>query len=432
MSEELRHENVEETPVEAEVVDPYLAFRDERMRSWREGDAPIVERAEFERQSYQNSLENMQHFSEQFEKRAESLRGDIDEKKSGLLSRILHFRQIRDLESELGITEHQARRSREMADERAQLIAQYDRIIAEENELGALMEEAQKENEAWDEEKRHDYLESERRRDLTQLSREHKTFFVHDIVTAAWKPSENNEAVNTKQMDWGDQFDVLLGLEPTIAASTLDHAHGGEQRTFGQQSWGVFLSGGRVLGGNVVDAGTRAYGLYDRVVPKGKDDPDAIEHAITGRGEGHNELIIEKPEIAGVYAKWFPDIPLLPEMSLQNTKSVGYDGWWKNMRKVMDRNVPVFVLTQDGRTKMLYDIDPESRTFKVTDAEFEPEHLSDLPGIYKQHLGEEERKKAVMRVFDKVSGALTEDQREQFAPDSSEHTPDDSPYRLHQ
>lgn len=432
MSEELHHDNIEETGAEAQAVDPYLAFRDERMRSWREGDAPIIERAEFERQSYQHSLENMQSFAEEFELKAEELRANIAEKKSGLFSRILHFKEIRDLEKELGVTEHQERSAREYAKEREEMIAAYDRIIAEENELGALMEEAQKENEAWDEEKRRDYLESERRRDLTQLSREHKTFFVHDIVTAEWKPSENNRAVDTTQMDWNDQFDLLLGLTPTISASTIDHGHREEQRTFGGKSFGVFLSGGRVLGGKASDAGTRAFGLYDREIPRGCETTDAIERAIAQRSDTYNELVIEKPEVAGVYCKWFDDIPLESEMSLPNTESRGYDGWWKRMSEIMNRNVPVFVLTSDGHTRMLYDIDPESRTFKVSDAEFEPEHLSDLPGIYKQHLGEEERKKAVMRVFDKVSGALTEDQKEQFAPDGSEHAPDDSPYRLHQ
>lgn len=171
--------------------------------------------------------------------------------------------------------------------------------------------------------------------------------------------------------------------------------------------------------------------MNERSISKNLQDTDSIVRAITKRDEGYNDLVIEKPEVAGIYCKWFDDVPLSDEVSLVNTDKAIYDKWWTQMKVAMSKNIPIFVLTPDNHTKMLYDIDPEKLTFRVAAAEIMPEHMVDLPGIYKQHLGDEERKKAIGRVFDKVSGILTEEQRQKFAPDGSESAPDASAYLLY-
>ena len=206
-------------------------------------------------------------------------------------------------------------------------------------------------------------------------------------------------------------MDILSRLAPTISASTLDE--GSKQRTFGKGSWGAFISGGRVVGGGRSDIGSVSVGLRDRRVMSERDVPlEAIEGAIDGRNrnESYNELIIEQPEVAGVYCKWFKDIPLTENVSLQNGNGVGYDSWWGRMKNVMDRNVPVFVLTQDNQTHLLYDIDTEKRTFKVA-AKISPDDLVGMPGVYKQHTGVDEKRAAVGRVFEHVSYLLTEEEK---------------------
>ncbi len=430
MSEELHQDPTQESEDDAAPIDPYQSFRDTRISEWSERQVPVLESAESNRQYYQASLENMQSFAEQFERKAEELRADIASKKSGLLSRVLHFKKIRYLESELGVTEHQARHTREQAQEREELVAAYSRIIEEERVLGDLMEEAQKENEAWDEVRRLEVLEEEGRRDLAALSKMHNTFFVHSLVNyAGGAKSGENTAVDRTTLDLADQFDVLLGLQPSISVSTLKE--NSAQRSYYGATWGVLLSGGRVKGGAVQDAFTEAHGLHDRTIDERFTSGDAIERAILERGVEHNELVLERPEVGGMYFRWEAGTAA----SLENGQEIhmddpDMDGWWEQAKKAMARNVPIFLLSSDNTARMAYDIDPDTKTFKVA-AEMRPQDMTDLPGIYKQHLGESERKKAVARVFDKVTGVLNEGEKEFYAPDGSEQGPDNSPYRLY-
>lgn len=187
------------------------------------------------------------------------------------------------------------------------------------------------------------------------------------------------------------------------------------------------------MGGGRSDIGSVAVGLRDRRVSTNDASLDSIENAITGRGddEPYNELIVEQPEIAGVYCRIPSGIPLTENISLQNGNGVRYDSWWGKLQNVMNRNVPIFVLTSDNKTHLLYDIDPEKRTFKVA-GEVNPEDIVDMPGIYKQHLGKNEKKAAVGRVFDSVSHLLTDKEKTEFVPDSTADNSNESPYQIHQ
>lgn len=411
------------TPPASLSDEKYQQFSDTEKMSWAAaGLNPLIE-AEHAKRSTEVSLAGEQHSVEQYREKVENLRSDIEEKKSRILPRILEFRQIRGLEKELRGAERSLSSGEQMVQSRAELLSAYDHILTEQEELGALMEEANKENAQWDERKRGEYLEEEKKRDIGNLSRTHKTYFIHDIIDAEWKPSANNRAIDTKSLDWENQLDILTGLNPTISVSTLDQ--GSSQRTFGQGAWGAFISGGRAIGGGRSDIGSVAVGLRDRRVFGRDGSLEAIEEAVAGRdvNESYNELIVEQPEVAGVYFKLTDTMPpLSEEMSFQNGNGVRYDSWWKQMENVMNRNVPMFVLTQDNKAHLLYDIDTKKRTFKVA-AEMSPEDIVSMPGIYKQHLGKDEKKAAVGRVFDNVSHLLADDEKSVFAPDGAENNP---------
>jgi hypothetical protein len=122
--------------------------------------------------------------------------------------------------------------------------------------------------------------------------------------------------------------------------------------------------------------------------------------------------------------KWNNDFPELREKNDIYLKDIPekvyYDRWWNIMEGVMRRGMPIFVLNQEkNNVRMVYDINIRSRSFKVT-PEYDPAKMTNLPGIYQQHLGKREKRKAVMRVFDKVSGLIPEDKRKDYIPDGTE------------
>lgn len=371
---------------------------------------------------------------EEYKSKAEELRLDIDSKKSNIINRILEFSKIKELEKKLGFQEENIQRLEGWVANKEELVDAYDYMIREEIKLFALIEEAHKENSEWDENKRKELIEEEERRDVSSLVKKHGVFFCHDIVDADWKPSANNKAIDTTKLDFNDQLDILHGLDPTISVSTLHK--GSKQRTFGKGSWGVFLSGGRVLGGEESDAGTVARGLRDRKFWNSESETtESIENAITRKNfekyEGnhlesssYNELVVENPEIAGVYVKWDDEEPVLVENNdiyLKNGENIKYDRWWESLSGVMKRGIPLFVLNRENNTvRLMYDVDVKNRSFRVT-PEYNPENLIDMPGIYKQHTGKEEKRKSVMRVFDKALGIIPEEERNEYIPDGTEN-----------
>jgi len=418
--------DVARTALLAETEERYQQFASEERAKWAErGVNPLTE-AGYARQSAEADLEQEQGSVEKYKERVDALRVDIDEKKSSLIGRILNFKEIRRLERELGTAERIKASTEKMAKDKKELLAAYNRILSEQQELGILMEDAYKENKERDEGKRLELLKEEEGRDLSKLTSKYGEFFVHDIVDADWKPSENNKAINTKNLDLLDQLDIVQGLDPTISVSTLKQDT--KSRTFGEGAWGVFLSGGRVLGGEPSDAGTKAYGLRDRRFSNGEriKPIESIDNAITSENRAsYNELVVENPEIGGVYAKWDKTRPLLIEgediiLSEKGSTRDRYTSWWETIDSVMQRGLPLFVLNRENNTaRMMYDIDVANKSFKVT-PEYSPENMVDIPGIYKQHLGDDEKRKAAMRVFDKAVGLIPENEREQYTPDGTE------------
>jgi hypothetical protein len=378
---------------------------------------------------------------EEYNAKVENLKTEIDSKKSNIIKRILEFKEIRELEKKLSSEEKVLKNYQERLSNKKEFVEAYDFLMEDESELRVLMDEAYKENAQWDENKRQELIKEEEKRDVTKLASKHGVFFVHDIVDADWKPSANNRAINTQKLDFNDQLDILQGFDPTIAVSTLHKDS--KQETFGRGSWGVFLSGGRVLGGEPRDVGSVAFGLRDRRISKEHRTTQAIDDAISREslskymgnpkkdaGFGYNELIVENPEIAGVYIKWDKEFSegkdLIPDQDIvlskvdKYNKRDSFENWWKIMADTLKRGMPIFVLNRENNTvRLMYDIDIKNKSFKIT-PEYDPSNIIDMPGVYKQHLGIDEKRKATMRVFDKVTGLIPENERNKYVPDGTE------------
>lgn len=373
-------------------------------------------------------LESLKNNVETYKAEVEKLRSDIDDLKSNIVKRVLKYREIKGLEKEFERNKSVLGYFERQMDGKKELVEAYDYLISEETNLSALMDEAYKENEKWNEEKRAEFMEEETKRDVKSLIKEHKTFFVHDIVAADWKPSANNQAIDTGKLDFNDQLNIVMGLEPTISASTL--SPDSQNRTFGNGAWGVLLSGGRVFGGHYDDAASVTVNRNFRNISQQYRSIDSINKAIerpySGKktDKGYNELVIEKPEVAGIYFKYDNRLPQLKE-NVTISLDGRFDGlrlteeWWEQLENSMKTGAPIFVIDNHNNVRMAYDINIKARTMMVT-PEYDPENIADMPGIYKQHLGQEEKRKAAMRVFNKATGLLTEEEKEKYKPDGTE------------
>lgn len=432
------------------LEEKFGGFVKNRKEFYKKIHADATERAVYDKENALKDVESIQGYVEDHMEKIEKLRDEIDSKKSKIINRILEFRQIRKLKKKLAFQEGVLNDTQNMLAQKKELVDAYDYLISEEEKFASLMEEAQKENIQRDEKNKLEILEEEENRDMKNLIKKHNVFFIHDIVTADWKPSANNSAIDTNELDFNDQLDILHGLAPTISTSTLHE--NSKQTTFGKGSFGVLLSGGRILGGKRRDAGTVALGLKERAFSSTSDvTVEAIENAITRKSTldednfdvkkktGYNELIVENPEIAGVCVKWNDERPNLKEdedIVLSNVKKHStwdkdgvyrevekdrYAPWWGQISDVIKRGLPLFILNRSNNTvRLMYDINIKNKSFKVT-PKYKPEHINNMPGIYKQHLGKTEKRQASMRVFDKAIGLLTEDEKKKFTPDGTEN-----------
>lgn len=368
----------------------------------------------------ESDLESIQRQLESHQQKMEQLRDDIDAKKRNVITKIMNFKQLKELKKKLNREQTIVQKYEEEQKWRAEMIGYYDRIIEEEEAMGQLMEEAQTDNEVFDTEKKVEMMEEEKGRSVMEQAKKHNVFFVSDIVTAEWKPSANNRALNTKELDFEDQLDIILGLEPTLSVSTL--APDSKNRTFGNGAMGVLLSGGHIVGGETNDAGTVAMGLRSRYIDKRSRTVEAIDKAIGGRYGGktenssYNELVVEQPEVAGIYFKLdAEDIVKYTNEDKEVLLPKAYgDAWWEERIGVMVKTgVPIFVIEQDtNKVRLVHTIDIKRRSFKVTPA-YDPENMVDMPGIYKQHLDAEHKRVSVTKVFDKTAHLLIDEEREQ-------------------
>lgn len=370
----------------------------------------------------------------------EQVREQLNTRKNSLIRRIFDFGKIARLEQQMGVRERLYKESEAGVKKREELTQICNQIIAEQLELAQKEEALAKSGEQ--NEAAGAYIEQTgevARRDVSNLMLKRNCLFVHAVAYEdEFKPSVNNEAVDTKQFSAMDQVKIVHGIQPTISCSTL--RENTTDGIFNAREMGVLVAGGRVLAANVEDMQTKADGLFSRKFDAKTGSVDAIEAAFAhGRtvteeeyaekGErvrtnfDYNEVVVENPESIGVYfSKDYilgqPDSTMFTEAYLMQrfgTKDYDPDAdtklrnaieknekWWKRVQAMTEANVPVFIINGRNELYYIYNIDIGNRTFNAT-PKLEAQHLVD--GSYRNNsFTERERRKKMAEEVVGITG----------------------------
>ena len=163
-------------------------------------------------------------------------------------------------------------------------------------------------------------LESqEKERDIRNLMEKQDLLFLHALPleatnnaagTGTQMNNENISAEKYQKMGFGETFEIVAGLSPTISVSIPSpDSDSANNHLFRRQ--GIILGEGRILTAKKGDSGSVAFGLDKRIA---KYDNEEHKHSAIqpelgdlrdlgneSKKYGYNELTVEKPEIAGMY-----------------------------------------------------------------------------------------------------------------------------------
>lgn len=337
------------------------------MREFKEG-------AEQRLQALQSELEG-------YNKQMAALQERIDEHKSSFLKRMFGRGELKKLGLELSLAKISARASVDRMESETEAITNFDKILEEERAL----KELKRQEEAFLAEQEAKEKEN-RERSVENLMHEHNCFFIHSIAhEGGFKPSENNKNVSG-DLDFVSQAEIVAGIRPEISASTIrpDTKDG----IFGGGRNGIFLKGGRVLAGQVGDMGSVAgeglkrNGLTGTEVEEIKkaisrpDEPTNLsgddyyatdylgQRALEKRVGGYNELVVQDPEVAGIYVT-SDSLEIPSSADFQNTSERLYDEWWMELGNMKEVGVPLYVMTRNNHVFAIANIDVEKRKFDV-------------------------------------------------------------------
>ncbi|MFA6463891.1 MAG: hypothetical protein WCV55_02710 [Candidatus Paceibacterota bacterium] len=312
----------------------------------------------------EKTTEALQKEKEQIE--AEIKEGEIEseKKKAFLWSRISSLFHKNEIEQELGISPEKKKLEDLKKDiaERLKIIGETENVILD---ISSLEEAKDKLKKFYDEQSDlKTTFEGEKEiRDVETLSRENGYIFLHGVPTkhrANRNTSMNNPTFNTEALSTEDKLSLLMGLEPTISASVIKEGQD-DVETF--YTFGVILAGGTVLSAYSEDAGTLAEGLYSRSSKYDKETKQIQRTSIQSNISKHldksintpaqermygsyNEIVVEKPKVAGLYiniSQFNPNFERIDISELQ--------------KYAKEFNLPVYAL-KDGK---LYPFDVDNK-----------------------------------------------------------------------
>lgn len=357
--------------------------------------------------------------TQEYRDRIEKLEGEIaeldiriDEQKSSLINRIVNYKQIRSLEYQRSGKTEDVQGYKKFLEEDEALKKSYETIVAEEGERERVIREENQARETAEAEKVAVERSDREARDVRNLMNEHGCFFVHNIVDDVriiqGNPEEGRKSYNTaldkKELDWSDRIDIVCGLEPTLSVSTISKP---EHATYRQDksTFTLLLKGGRVLAGSPGDLWTTAEGLKSRAYNEESATTKNIKQAIGERGDiSYNEIVVADPEVGGIGFYWPTDS--IPEEFTQEYVE-NQEGWdhelvekynslWEKIPKLLEKRMDLFIMV-NNQPRVVYDIDLESRSFKVASVPDKPKDICSRNG-----LSDLERKGAMGRVVDRI------------------------------
>jgi len=330
--------------------------------------------------------------------------GQLLQFREGLISRLVHFREIQRLEEKKEVQKLTQEKFDEQYRSAQELVSGFQEQRADDGRLHSiegLLHDfySEKENE-WNA-----YEKEQQERDVENVLAKYNVAIVH-ALTPRGGP-ESNSLIRS-DIPWEEKLKIVLAFEPTISTSAISP----EQ----QGMWagmGVLLNGGSVEVASPSDAATIAEGskrivthssaTYDFSEGHTKPIEQQLQETISYHHEGdfmnYNEVIVSNPEVAGFFARVKED----------NSLDVGVSA--EEIFPVVEKiHMPVFAVKKGE----VYRIDPSLREEVVGKEVF---GIKTYKTVLK--LGE----KVMPRELASLPGAISKEQKEQFANELMEDSP---------
>ncbi|HRZ95560.1 MAG TPA: hypothetical protein P5262_03285 [Candidatus Moranbacteria bacterium] len=149
-------------------------------------------------------------------------------------------------------------------------------------------------------------LESQKKT-VEQTVLRNNVFFVHTINEGRSKHNSNSNV--SQEATFEDDLDILLSLEPSLAASSINPGRDEEGKISGlwTQSGGVIIGGGQISEAHFFDGGSLSKGIKKRQSPGYAEEKlpiEKIDEVAKERGGGedsYNEFVIDNAEIYGYF-----------------------------------------------------------------------------------------------------------------------------------
>ncbi len=229
--------------------------------------------------------------------RLEELEGNIEDRKSSLISRVFGFRNIRNLETQREETqEENIDRSQQLA----QTIEDYNELKirlddrSELEEAKEMIDMFYSENQpVWQE-----YQEELSRRKVENVCKKHDCLIMHGMISGRNAPEANS--IIKAHTDFEARLQILLGFQPTISCSSFKEGDGWDDLW---SSGGIILKSGSIEKAYESDGGTKATGIKSRGENrvKGERVSQYIDQVINSDVRGYDELVTADVEVAGLY-----------------------------------------------------------------------------------------------------------------------------------
>ncbi len=303
----------------------------------------------------EKTIETLRQEKEQIEEKIKAGEVEAEKQKAQLWSRISSLFRRNEVEQELGISPEKKKLEDLEKDiaERLKIIGETESVILDISSLEDAKDKLKKFYTEQSDLKSTFEGESEIR-DVETLSRENGDIFLHGVPTkyrANRNTSMNNPTFNTESLSTEDKLSLIMGLEPTISASVIREGQH-DVETF--YTFGVILGGGTVLSAYAEDSGTVAEGLYSRSAKYDKETKQIQRTSIQKNISKHlnkaigtpaeerrygsyNEIVVEKPKVAGLYiniSQFNPDFETIDISELQ--------------KYAKEFNLPIYAL-KDGK-----------------------------------------------------------------------------------
>ena len=206
------------------------------------------------------------------------------------------------------------------------------------------------------------YIEEGEVRSLENIAKDNDVYFVHAIRPDA---GGLGSLLDIEEPDWRLKLNILLGIEPTISASTTSE---GDTYADLWGRMGVVLKGGRVMGAHSGDAFSVAEGF--KIKSGTQEDVEEFKESLDetlsyrrqqpGDERGYNEFIVRDPKVGG----FFVCIDNWDEQSRSHRRTLVEDPR-EIMAFLKEINMPLYVLYEG----QLYDteFDPLTGAFEYRD-----------------------------------------------------------------